>query len=120
MSDSSVEFEVWFCVSFLGHETKRHPGEFAEGLWVKLSVPAILPIGSSVFLPTPLGWERTGGELYGIVRQWRAFGDALVCEVVERVDLDQDSLNDLLAIGYVDCDGGYPDEVIRAGDKLLR
>jgi len=83
-------------------------------------MPAILPVGSDIDLPTPRSWHSATGVMTSIIKSWSLCGDAIVCTLEDTDCLGQESVAELLAIGYADHSGGYPDEVWKAMEKMLR
>lgn len=119
-SNGAPRFEVWCCVHW---PRDRHEGfdeDFSGELWIKVSMPAILPVGSLVGLPTPRAWDRTCGELSGKISAWALAGGVLVCEIEDTSFIDAETVKELLAIGYTDHSGGNPGEVRDAYKGLFR
>ena len=113
-------FSVWCCVRFARHSADRLEDDYMGELWIKMPMPAILPVGSWVDLPTPSFWRPISGLTSGEISSWSLVGNAIVCEIDDPSHLGNDSVAELLAIGYVDADGGYPDEVSAASGGLFR
>lgn len=117
-----VCFSVWCCVRFADPSHSKDPtltGDFADELWIKLPMPVILPVGSWVNLPTPKEWIGGCGHLGGAITKWFLFDASIVCEIEMRgTYLSSTDVPDLLAIGYVDTDECYPDEVQESLGKL--
>lgn len=115
----SPGFAVWCCVRWVSAGEKLKD-DFTGELWINVAMPAILPAGSSVDLPTPREWGRVTGVMTGTIASWALMGSAIVCEIRDESHLGIDSVQELLAIGYANHDGGYPDEVWSASEGLLR
>jgi hypothetical protein len=111
---------VWCRVRFAAHSAERLADDYAGELWIKMPMPAILPVGSWIDLPTPRTWRPCSGITSGRISSWSLIGDAIVCEINDPSHLGNDIVDELLAIGYVDHGGGYPDEVSAASDKMCR
>ena len=115
----SPGFAVWCCVRW-SRAGERLEGDFTGELWMRMSMPAILPVGSDIDIPTPRSWDSATGVMSGIIKSWSLCGDAIVCTLEGTDYLGQESVAELLAIGYADHSGGYPDEVWKAMEKMLR
>ncbi len=120
LSSGSQCFAVWCCVYFARHTSERLENDHTGALWIKLPMPAIIPVGSWVDLPTPLGWRPGCGQLSGKIALWSLMGDAIVCEIDDPCHVGTDHVAELLAIGYADHNGDYPDEVSAALGRLFR
>jgi hypothetical protein len=112
---------VWCRLDLSTPTDTRLEDDYQGGLWIKLRMPAALPVGSSVYLPTPLQWERAVCELHGRITEWMAVGELVVCEMdTPGSHFNGESVSDLLAIGYIKPESGCPDEVGAAYRKLWR
>ena len=111
---------VWCCVKWAELSPDSDEDDFTGALWIRMAMPAILPVGSDIDLPTPRSWDSATGVMTGRIVSWSLCGDAIVCELEDTSHLGQDSVAELLAIGYADHSGGYPDEVWKAIEKMLR
>lgn len=69
-------------------------------LWLALKIPAVVPVGSNIWLPTPKSWRPVTGLMSGTVSRWDILNDKLVCKVVPDMRMDQDGADELVAIGY--------------------
>ena len=118
-SSGSPCLSVWCCLDLSTPESTRLEDDYQGELWIKLRMPAALPVGSRVYLPTPRPWERAGSELCGRITEWMAVGDLVVCEMdTPGSHFNGESVSDLLAIGYIKPESGCPDEVDAAYRKL--
>jgi hypothetical protein len=113
-------FAVWCCVRWARLTKERLEEDFNGELWIKMSMPAIFPVGSFIDLPTPRAWDSVSGALGGRIASWHLIGSEIVCEIDDNCHVGNDSVQELLAIGYSDHSGGYPDEVWQSGERLLR
>jgi hypothetical protein len=118
-SAGSPGFAVWCCVHFSRHTTERLADDYTGELWIKLQMPAILPVGSWVDLPTPRDWRPGSGTSSGKISSWSLMGEVIVCEIDDPSHLGNDQGAELLAIGYADHQCGYPNEVSKASDGLF-
>jgi len=111
---------VWCCVRWARLMKERLEDDFNGELWVKIPMPAILPVGSFVDLPTPRAWVSVSGALGGTIASWHLMDGVLVCEIDDNCHIPNDSVQELLAAGYSYHPAGYPDEVSEAGKRLFR
>ena len=120
-SAGSPYLSVWCCLDLSTPTDTRLEDDYQGELWIKLRMPATLPVGSSVYLPTPRQWERAVCELHGRITGWMAVGEVVVCEMdTPGSHFNGESVSDMMAIGYIKPESGYPDEVDAAYGKLWR
>jgi hypothetical protein len=120
-SAGSPCLSVWYCLDLSTPTDTRLEGDYQGELWIKLPMLAALPVGSSVYLPTPRQWERSVFELRGRITGWMAVGEVVVCEMdTPGSHFNGESVSDLLAIGYIEPESGCPDEVGAAYRNLWR
>jgi hypothetical protein len=113
---------VWCCVRYARHATERLADDYNGELWIEIQMPAILPVGSWVDLPTPRAWRSVLGVSIGKISEWSLVGrrGVVVCEIDDPCHLGREQVKELLAIGYSEHFGGYPKEVCEASEDLFR
>jgi hypothetical protein len=114
-----TSLSVWCCVRYARDAAERLADDYNGELWIKMPMPAILPVGSWVDLPTPRAWRSALGVSTGKISEWSLIGGFLVCEIDDPSHIDDYGVAELLAIGYSDHRGGYPKEVCESYDKLF-
>lgn len=116
----SPRFSVWCGVSFAGRcgSDKLDADDYDGEIWVKVTMPAILPVGQWVYLPTPKAWKPCTGELSGRIDAWHVVCDAIVCDIFcQGMHVDAEGVSELLEIGY---QRDFPGELEESYRTLLR
>ena len=111
---------VWCRICHARRSEERLADCYYGELWIKLSMPAILPVGSWIELPTPQAWRSATGVSFGKISEWTLIGGFLVCEIDDSCHLGNEQVAELLAIGYSDYLDDYPEEVGEASENLFR
>lgn len=100
--------DVWASIRF-NSKSVCHLDE----LWVKIQLPCLVPVGTTIRLPTPKGWNDEA-DIESEVKSWHVHGTAIECQLApETVVLDSEALAELHAIGYRFADG-WPQEILDA------
>lgn len=88
-------------VTFVDAAESKRFGKCAERLWVEIEMPCVVPVGTSLDLPTPKGWRSITGEISVRITSWDVTGGVLSCQA-EPIGFtcDPDGIAELLAIGY--------------------
>ncbi len=110
MLGSPAGLTVWCRVDF--HECT------VDELWIRVTIPVMLPVGATVGLPLPRSWDECTGIFSGTIDSIECFG-ATVCFDVEvrGIRMDEDGVQELIGIGYMN---DVPGEVSDSWDSLLR
>lgn len=91
-------------------------GTAAERLSITIEMPCVIPVGSSVWLPTPRSWDEGGGLLIATITGWDSIGNVLACDAEAIGESGRECVDDLLSIGY---SRDSPKEVYAAYEALL-
>lgn len=88
---------------------------------VTMEFPAIVPVGSEVYLPTPWRWVGISGHVCGTVHEWSVIGSVLWCRIRDTDKWGDDEFEYYLsACGATETSGFYHAEALVELDKLVR
>ena len=86
--------------------------------WVQVDMPFIMPIGTTVDLPTPRKWTEC--EMEGEIKGWSVSGGVAHCYIEATGYLDSDDVADLEEIGYIGDDCEWPATVQAGVNRMYR
>lgn len=105
--------DVWCQVTCVNSEKTR----IVKTLWIKIHMPVLMPIGSTLYMPSPMAWEDICGSLTCRVSGYTLLGNQIECKAEPiGMSFDED-FADMLAIGYVE---NEPDELKAAFETTRR
>lgn len=93
-------------------------GKCAEYLWVEVDIPFVVPVGTTLDLPTPKEWKPITGEISAKITSWDVTGGLLSCKAEPYgFTCDPDGIKELLLIGY---SRQTPAEIDAAWESIFR
>lgn len=89
---------VWCQIDCLNDKRSR----VVKTLWIQIDMPVLMPIGSTVYMPTPINWEDICGSLICRVAGYTLMGSVIECKADPIMMVFGDDFSDMLSIGYVE------------------
>jgi hypothetical protein len=113
-----VPMKIYCEVLFKEAALSEKFGKCAEYLWVEIDIPCVVPVGSTLDLPTPKEWRPITGEMSAEITSWDITGGVLSCTAEPYgFTCDPEGIAELLLIGY---SGDEPREIGDAYESVFR